>query len=441
VRAFAYLVTVLATLFLISCSREPLDGAVYVIKGSGDITRAASIDVRVLPYSSLQEFYIARSAWNEKENQVVADNYRSTLCSTFSAKTASALREKQRIAESFSLNCVDETNDRDSLKANALMPESLSPKINSNQLERTRLVSTISETLEKKAKDAISTQFDYQYGRYGRVVVRNDSDYWIITGTGEYTATFSNGVRVMTCNSDPKIAPKTSWEQSFGSCASGSDAATLVERGAKICRENDWYKLPCLDEFGINKYDGSVPGSYRNGGWIFAKQETQETRLGPATQYVPIDFNDLAVNDPKVKSLDGELRRLRSELQKSNSIIETSNACEKVYEDTAGIKQLSCPQVGTSREDLELVVEKSRALGLSIESIRSPSFIGIKEFAELKATEVLRTNVDGGFRIANPPKGGFLLQATYRDNFNKVEWLVPVSGDATSIELNNSNSS
>ena len=196
-----------------------------------------------------------------------------------------------------------------------------------------------------------------------------------------------------------------------------------------------------MDDFGIEKFNSSVPGNYEKGNWTFAYQSKEETRLGPEITYTQVDFDELALSDPSVKDLDDQSRQLKLQSNKSNQAVQSLNNCKKLESQTANLKKLDCPIEAANRGVLANFVKRAGALGVSLPSIPSRSSMKSNGFAELQATDVVRTNIDGTFTITNPPEGAFLLHAIYRDNFNEVEWLVPVSGDATSIELNNSNSS
>ena len=53
-----------------ACSREPLTGTAYVIKGDGSVTRAASIEVLALPFSSTQEVDSLIDALNSEREEM-----------------------------------------------------------------------------------------------------------------------------------------------------------------------------------------------------------------------------------------------------------------------------------------------------------------------------------------------------------------------------------
>ena len=430
-------VIALATLIMMSaCARKPLDGAVYVIKGSGEVTRAAAIDVSVLPFPTEEEFSRARSEWIEDADQITLSTYQKRICEALPAKSSSLLKIKLDNAGQFSPSCAIERNEKDLLEAESLMPADLKTKISQKETEKSRLVTKIINSSKKKANNGVGIRYAYEEGGFGEVRITNNTDYWLVTGLSENSATlagFVDGILVTSCFRDrPKIAPKGTYTVNLGNCSSEKKIFnTLVtEKDAKICREGKYdYHTPCYDDFGISEFNLSAVENYQKGKWIFANRTVEETRLDPIIKYTEVDFNALAVSTPEIKKLDDELKTVR-----------TLDDCENVNEQITGLNQLRCPELAAGRDELTKFLNNASALGIALEQIPSPSALDISGFARLKATEVVRTNIEGLFTISNPPKGSFLLHAVYRDNFNEIEWLMPVSGDLNSIELNNSNS-
>ncbi|MFM8356462.1 MAG: hypothetical protein ACKOBM_16395, partial [Gammaproteobacteria bacterium] len=88
------LVGCVISMALAGCSRPPVDGTIYVIKGGGNIVRAAAVNVHAVPYESVEAFENARrDAFQRSENDAV-EQFLAEACRTFEASRADTLQRK-----------------------------------------------------------------------------------------------------------------------------------------------------------------------------------------------------------------------------------------------------------------------------------------------------------------------------------------------------------
>ena len=89
-RKIIYLI--ILTIFITSCSEDPLEGKVYVIKENGSIVPAAAREVFILPYATLEDFSEALAKEESKIERTSLNNYVSLMCETH-ADNLSKLKE------------------------------------------------------------------------------------------------------------------------------------------------------------------------------------------------------------------------------------------------------------------------------------------------------------------------------------------------------------
>ena len=428
---------ILLTLSLIclsACSRDPLSGTVYVIKGDGSITRAASIRVAVLPFTNESDFQTARSQWSEDANRENLRLYQSNLCRLLPGKIDAQRRiNSQRLTE-FSEKCLTETQRISDLDIQGLGLSTLSQLVEEKEALRTSVIERVADQLKKEANNNVEVSFDYTQNDFGYARIKNNTKYYLTTTTGvNALAGFVNGVRVYGSRQSKFYAVVPGQENSYnlGEFYSTAQGDVLKESpDSKICWEKSWGKGLCLEDFGVQEADSSVPGGFRRAEWVFIDRSA-----GGA-----VKFDGLAKTAPEVKAIDTDLVRLRNQIKSAQIENDALESCETLTKQTNELGILICPKKGSKREALSDFALRADSLGLMIKPLPEKVSINVIDFAEKKALMSVVTDVNGAFVFENPPPGDFLLHATYRDNFNEIEWLVPVSGDVPSIELNNSNS-
>ena len=92
------------------------------------------------------------------------------------------------------------------------------------------------------------------------------------------------------------------------------------------------------------------------------------------------------------------------------------------------------------RSDVTSFVSYANEIGVPLDEVPTYQLLSIEDFSQLRGLRTIKTNIDGNFVFDNPPNSEFLFYAKYQDNFNTMEWMVPVEIDVKSIELNNTNS-
>jgi len=431
----------------VGCSREPIDGTVYVIKGDGKIIPAAAISVYALPFESRNDFDFARNQLQSTYNALALKEFVSEVCGVFPEENKKQIEYNIKQAERYSEACKSETEKTVSLTSNNKDPVKLESLLDRKRMQRGKTVGVVEMRLKQKSLDSVRISFDYQVSNFGGVSITNNSKFWVTTGTGNYpktTAAFVEGIRIMSCNFKPKIAPDETYKIDLGQCSGSDTAKKLIAKGAKICKkyagDYDWSDpVLCKDDFGLEKYDSSVSGRYRKGDWIFASKSTKETALESIDSYEEINFMELALQSSEIKNLDREIAAIESDLRKSQLSFNNLNACELIQSALDNLENLICPALDSKRDEVKSFVATVSSLGVSVRDVPSYQLQDEKEFAISQATAIMTTNIDGKFILDNPTDSKFLLYTEYQDNFNTIEWMVPVGVDVKTIELNNNN--
>jgi len=148
---------------------------------------------------------------------------------------------------------------------------------------------------------------------------------------------------------------------------------------------------------------------------------------------------ELALQSSEIKNLDREIAAIESDLRKSQLSFNNLNACELIQSALDNLENLICPALDSKRDEVKSFVATVSSLGVSVRDVPSYQLQDEKEFAISQATAIMTTNIDGKFILDNPTDSKFLLYTEYQDNFNTIEWMVPVGVDVKTIELNNNN--
>lgn len=427
-------VSVFLLIILISaCSREPLNGTVYVIKGDGSITRAASVEVRALPFASIDEFLTARTEWYQTTDRQKLSDYKANFCGALPSETDKLIKQKSPEMQRFSAECVEEKMTVGSLNEQGLAPNSISLLIDRKERERSKVIERVAREFKVDLDSKVKISVDYSDDSYGLVYVKNTSDYWIVND--DYVYAFQSGFPACEIRKSPVIAPGEVWQQSLRKCYFTNDTSEMRERkDVKICRDSGlnatYSKSLCYDDFGRRMQDYGSQWNFKKAPWQFSVDGTLASNL---------DFKQLAMASEEVQSLNDELSRLKEQLTLSTNAEKDLADCGNLQEQLIDLRSLECPSEELTRDQLESYLVHANSLDVGVDDLPTRSLVRSEEFAVLNAFETLTTNVDSAFTINSPPSSDFLVYAKYRDNFNTLEWLVPIGADVTSIELNNSN--
>jgi hypothetical protein len=419
----------------LGCSREPIDGAVYVIKGDGKITPAAAIDIHALPFKSVSDFDEARVQLEKTISASSFRDYLSDMCEVFSQKKQHRKNIHLRSAERYSSQCGFERQEFQSLTSNKKDPDTLKTKVAVKKgKEREILFNTIASKLTQKELENIEVNFDYSLKperKWATATITNNSTFWIDNG-GDDLVMYVGGLQVGGCRvSEFPLAPGGKLEISLGDCYSRPNKDKAIEQGAKVCREDgDDYTTLCFDEIGV---------SCDSGGW-WAEDCRKQWVFRSSKNSGGIDFGERALESLEIKNLDREIAIIESQLKKSHTIADNLSNCNHLQSKISAFQDLTCPVGDLERSDVTSFVSYANEIGVPLDEVPTYQLLSIEDFSQLRGLRTIKTNIDGNFVFDNPPNSEFLFYAKYQDNFNTMEWMVPVEIDVKSIELNNTNS-
>lgn len=439
-----FLLACLLLLFVtLGCSRQPVDGTIYVIKGAGNVVRAAAVDVHVLDYESVQAFEAARVALTSRADTNDLERYLAETCRTFESSRAETLKGLTAEQGSFSAGC--EAERIRVRAADGGRPEEIQEEIRQREEQLADLRQSEAAALERDAASKVTVTYDYSAGDFGKVNIVNGGKYWVTSGIEPYPASvsgFVQGVRIVSCQvGNLEIAPGASFTVDLGACVSDSEKLdTLLRKGlARRCRQASYVDVPCFDEFGPEQFDLETPGNYRRGEWTLAHREERKSLLEADYAFTEVDFASVAEQTESVLQEVARIEALRTALNEAQREHAALARCEVLVAHVDLLGNGSCP----SAEDGRAVVSQFRRdlanMGIAVADLPSTQANTVERFAISMASSSTRTNVEGRFTLASPPRGAFLIYASYSDNFSGLSWLIPVSGDTTEIELNNTN--
>lgn len=428
-------------LMIVGCSKEPIDGTAYVVRGDGDITRAAAVDVYALPFDSVDEFLEALSQSNKKTNESALQSYISQACGTLPAAKSVVLEEKRTLSDKFSDGCRLEQDFVSELKTEKKDPTSLKNQIREQEAKLARVVQKETSAIKQAMASQVKVSYDYYAGDWGEVTVKNGSPYWIKPGIADTVDGFVKGIPVLSFFPSPTIGPGKSWSSSFGSSSSSGVGSKLINNGsAKICRENQYnMHVPCLESFGPKEYNSSADENYVLGEWKFATRHAEKSIVETKYTFKEVDFESLARKRNAVRTIAAELDSLRSDLEDSSKKFNNLNLCESVTSQISEVNALDCPAPGADRSSVEGFIEKALSLNIKVPDLPAKQNGTVASFARSNAFAKTTTNVEGKFSLEAPSDGNFLIYSSYVDRFISVEWLVPVKSDDKVLELNNGN--
>ncbi|MDC1147193.1 hypothetical protein OAT62_02195 [Gammaproteobacteria bacterium] len=424
----------------ISCSREPLDGTVYVIRGDGDITRAAAVDVYILPFKTYDDYLDAYTKAQEQKDNFYIDSYLSLTCETFATQKNKALIQDKKLQDKFSSRCQEEKNaiigvqDPEAIKNNIF-------------LEKERLAGLVAKEklmLEASVRSKVTITFDYSDLKFGSVTIFNGTQY-IMTSGGRGTGGFVTGKLATNCkNTRVSIDPFMSQTIELG-CYYSSEVPELIRLGAPVCAdvgEGDLYITLCYDDYAPVNSDRS-PGRWQ---FFELPDESSNSPLNSLSELIEkiqnkkgkmVDFNNLAVK----RIGKGKLEKLKSDLEKSTSSYANLESCDLLNSDIKTKESLLCPEIGSGRSMIEKFLENSARAGITnIPSLDIRVMEPMVSFVQRNAIAKTTTDIDGKFNLNKLPNEPFLIYSSYQDKFINVEWLVPIENNENVIELNNANS-
>jgi hypothetical protein len=430
---------------VLGCSRPPVDGTVYVTKGAGTVVRAAAVAVHTLPYESVEAFERARRAEFERVESGVVAEYLIATCRTFEASRANFLKRKSTELEESADRCTIEPGYDGVSSSEFPDLDSVHAALAQQRVQRAALQQDVAATLAREGAGKITVSYDYAAGDFGVVRIANGSDYWLTTGAQPYGSTvsgFVQGVRVISCQlSQAAIAPGSSLRIDLGACVTDSaNLETLLQkRLASVCRKTGYLDVPCFDDFGPEDFDLQTPGNYRRSDWTFADRIERPSLLESDYEFVAVDFERLAERSESVREATARGAALEAALLEAAREAARWAQCESLATQIELLKSGACPEAGQGRSVASTFGRLLSAIGMTVGELPTPPEETIATFAGANASAVTRTNVDGQFSLAAPPRARFLVYASYNDSFSALEWLVPVAEDATAIELNNTN--
>lgn len=407
------------------CSREPLEGTIYVIKGDGGITRAAAIDIHILDFENIYEFdhFIAKML-EQKENSNLS-RYLSDECPIFISSKKETLRTSRNMLDQYSNECDEEERNFSEL----LHPEEIRKKILQEEEELLFAAKKELERRESEILSKIKISYDYSRtnkisnGRWRVVSVTNESPYTVSSGRspmGAYVA----GKLHMVCKDDKVLLdPGETVSFSLGDCYYGTlptkNTEKLKEEGAEICTNYDDEQF-CVDDF--------AP--------IVSNSSNEKGEWKIITEGSDLEKILLSLNKDSLLNLESEL-------------IVSSNAQSLVQECTllnaqivpkiSALEELSCPEIGSNREKIQLFYNSADSLGINLSYPTRQQKFQYSDFIATHSIASVPSDINGNFSFQAPPNKNFILYARYKDNFTTMEWVLETTPKVKTLELNNTN--
>jgi len=401
---------------IIGCSREPLNGTIYVIKGDGGIVRGAAIDVHILTFEDINEFDdLIENSQEQKENDNLS-RYLSVQCALFAPSKKESLLAHRNTLSQYSNECYEEKRNFAELPH----PDEIGEKI---LQEERRLLVDAQKEIEKLKIDAISkikTSYDYS-GRWVVVSITNESEFTISSGEAKMGAYLAGKITSNCADDKVFLRPGETATFDLGDCYSGDleqkNRLKLIEEGAEICIKRNTQL--CVDDF--------APRASFNekGDWKIVSNQLN-------LEKVLLSFDQ------------GRLLNLKSELEVSSKALSLANECSEVNTvitpKIAALEKLSCPETGSDRKKIQLFNKSANSLGINLSPLPFKPKFNYSDFIYINSATSVTTDIDGKFSFQAPPNKNFLLYARYNDNFLTMEWILQINPEAKTIELNNSNS-
>ena len=410
-------------LLIIGCSREPLDGTIYMVRGDGDITRGAALDVHILDFDSVLELQTAFIETEKELNNISLNHYIKNTCTTFSSAKKNKLQTKRDNLSIYSHQCIQE----DKLANQLQHPDKIEAKIIKEKEKLSQLVLEKISTM--KAESASMIKISYEYNEYNEwiiVTVENNSLLGLDV-SNTLLGGFTGGKLINSCNQRGTRGAKNFIEsgqkQSFsmGSCFSTGDIpnnrSALIKSGKRLCvkaekRASELFNQLCIEDFGPIKN-----GTEERGDWVFTSDFLIEQEI---------------VNHDTLVNLQSELEAFeKAQYEKTH--------CKEINQDFSTIESLSCPASGSNRYIVTNFYSEAKYSEIHIEPPPEKIKAELKNIVEKNVIASTTTDVNGVFSFKAPPDKIFFIYTNYQDNFVNAEWVLQVNPEDTSIELNNKN--
>ncbi len=410
-------------LLIIGCSREPLDGTIYVVRGGGDITRGAALDVHILDFDSALELQTALIEKEKELNNISLNHYIKNTCTTFSSAKKNKLQTKRDDLSIYSHQCIQE----DKLANQLQHPDKIEAKIIKEKEKLSQLVLEKISTM--KAESASMIKISYEYNEYNEwiiVTVENNSPLRLdISNT--LLGGFTGGKLINSCNQRGTIGAKdfieSGQKQSFsmGNCYSigeiPNNRNALIESGKRLCVKAGKGRTKLFNQLCIEDFGPIKSGTEERGDWLFTSDFLIEQEI--------VNYDSLV--------------NLQSELESSEKAQYEKIHCKEINQDISTIESLSCPASGSNRYIVTNFYSEAKYSEIDIEPPPEKIKAELKNIVEKNVIASTTTDVNGVFSFKAPPDKIFFIYTNYQDNFVNAEWVLQVNPEDTSIELNNKN--
>ncbi|MDC1163996.1 hypothetical protein OAT83_00440 [Gammaproteobacteria bacterium] len=408
------ILTIIFIFFIVSCSREPLTGTAYVIKGDGSVVRAAATTVYILPFANIEEFINALELDSKATDRINLDEYLVTECAQYQVNK---LKQRDLVAN-FSPSCSEEKINEQKF------PLQIQKNNLSNEIARFKALKLEKEReLISTNNSLINTTVECSQD-YPVVTLTNNTPYRIQSVGSLYT--YIGDTDFSDCRKhSADLAPGSSMTVNTGKCSSS------------------WYEHIEKTKYVIDNKIAEVctiTSFVHDDDYIYPVYE----RMGPSGDWKVTDA--ISGEDIDFKSManeiigEGNLMSLQSNLKYATEANEKLLSCEKINSNISGIKDLTCPISGSNRTEIFNFINQSSSFGIALDSPPISFNQSISTFAKKTAIHSTNTDVDGNFFLDGAPNKTFLIFTEYSDSFNELKWLIPITTDINKIELNNSNS-
>jgi len=333
------------------------------------------------------------------------------MCKNFKVN---ALKQRS-LLEEFSPSCSAEKLSTEKL------PLGIQKEKLQNEKQRTeKLVANKSLELKESTESLINTLVNCSSSlSFPGITIENNSPYRITSGplmayVGDYA--------VADCkNNMADLKPGMKMTFNLGSC--------YYEKGKELVLDNKLAEV-CTDTK-LGSFNDQSPrpdrvGPRENKDWVF---------LDPSKNDKLVDFVKIAEQNIG----QGNLKSLELNADIALQAQEKLSACTLLLNNTIEIDSLDCPVSGSVRSTIKSFRQNALALGVSTEPPPYSYTESLETFVQNKTIMQTTTDVSGNFFLDDLPSGNFLIYARYRDSFNELEWLVPISNSVKKIELNNTN--